>query len=58
LVWKSERRLLGRHRHTWKDNIKINLKETCWDSVGWIHLAADRNRWRPAMNTLMKRRVL
>lgn len=24
------KRLLGRHRHNWKGNIKMNLKETGW----------------------------
>ena len=33
LFWKPEgRRLLGRPRHRWKDNIKMNLRE-----VGWGH---------------------
>jgi hypothetical protein len=31
--------------HRWEDNIKINLKETEWEDVSWIHLAQDRDQW-------------
>jgi len=33
---------LGRPRHIWEDNIKIDLKETVWKVDGWIHLDMDR----------------
>jgi hypothetical protein len=29
-------RLLGRHRCTWKDNIKMNFKEIRFKDVSWI----------------------
>jgi hypothetical protein len=32
---------MGRHRHRWKHNIKINLRETVCEDVDWIHLAHD-----------------
>lgn len=32
-----------RRRH---DNIKMNLKETMSEGVGWTHLVTDRGRWR------------
>jgi len=32
-------RPLGRPRRRWKDNIKTDLKETGWESIGWIDLA-------------------
>jgi hypothetical protein len=35
---------LGRHRRRWKDNIKIDLKETGWKGMNWIHLAQDRDK--------------
>jgi hypothetical protein len=45
LVWKcEERRPLGRPRHRWKDNIKIDLREVGWGSMHWIDMAQDRNR--------------
>jgi hypothetical protein len=40
LVGKSEgKKPLGRLRHIWVDNIKINLKEIGWEGVDWMHLA-------------------
>jgi hypothetical protein len=40
LVGRPEgRRPLGRHRHRWKDNIKLDLKEIMIDVVTWIQLA-------------------
>jgi len=40
LIKKLEgKRPLGRHRHRWEDNIKMDLKEIGMD---WIHLPQDR----------------
>jgi hypothetical protein len=39
------KRLLGRPRHRWVDNIKIDFEERGWGDVDWIGLAQDRNRW-------------
>jgi hypothetical protein len=33
---------LGRPRHRWVDNIKMNLREIEWDGIDWIELAQDR----------------
>jgi hypothetical protein len=44
LVGKSERRLLGRQRRRWLDNIKIDLREIEWDCVDWIDMAQDRDQ--------------
>jgi hypothetical protein len=44
LVKKLDRqRIVGRPRQRWKDNIKTDLKEIKFSSVGWINLAQDRN---------------
>jgi hypothetical protein len=40
-----------------EDNIKIDLRETGWDGVDWIHLAQEKYRWRALMNTVMNLRV-
>jgi hypothetical protein len=54
LVGKPEgKRPLGRPRHRWVDNIKMDLRETGWDGVDWIDLAQDRDNWRSLMNTVM-----
>lgn len=47
LVWKPEvMRLLGRHSLRQEDSIKMNLRETGWEVVDWIHLAQDQP-WSP-----------
>jgi hypothetical protein len=46
LVGKPEgRRTLGRPRHRWEDNIKMDLGEIGSGDVDWIHLAQDGDRW-------------
>jgi hypothetical protein len=58
LVGKPEgKRPLGRPRHRWVDNIKIDLLEIGLGSVDWIGLAQDRNKWRPLVNVVMNLRV-
>jgi hypothetical protein len=47
------KRRLGRHKRSWKDNIKMELRETGWGDVDWIHVDQDRDQWRALMNTVM-----
>jgi hypothetical protein len=51
------KRPLGRRRHRWEDNIKLDLREIGIDGTNWIHLAQDRVRWRAFVNTVMDLRV-
>jgi hypothetical protein len=45
LLGKFEgKRPLGRPRHKWEDNIRIDLREIGWKGVDWMHLAQDRNQ--------------
>jgi hypothetical protein len=54
LVGKPEgRRPLGRPKHRWDDNIKMDLGETWFRDVDWIQLVQDRDRWRALVNTVM-----
>jgi len=54
LVGKPEGKIsLGRYRHRWEDNIKIDLKEVGCGGMNWIDLAQDRDRWRALVNTVM-----
>jgi hypothetical protein len=55
--WPEGRRPLGRPRRRWEDNIKMDLRETGFGDVDWIHLAQDRDRWRALVNTVMNLRV-
>jgi hypothetical protein len=45
LVGKPEKRPLAGPRRRWKDNINIDLRETGFGGVDWIHLVQDMNRW-------------
>jgi hypothetical protein len=51
------RRPLGSLRRRWEDNIKMDLPEIGWESMDWIDLAQDRDRWRAVVNTVMNLRV-
>jgi len=58
LVGKPEgKRPLGRPRHRWEDNIKMNLQEVGCGGMEWIELAQDRDRWRTLVNAVMNLRV-
>ena len=51
------KRSLGRPRHRWEDNIKMDLQEVGDGSMDWIELAQDRSRWRALVNAVMNLRV-
>jgi hypothetical protein len=50
------KRLLGRPRRWWEDNIKIDLIE--WGGMEWIDMAQDRDQWRALVNTSGFHKVL
>jgi hypothetical protein len=57
-MWKPWRkRLLGRPRRRWEDNIKMDLQEVGLGAMDWIELAQNRDRWRALVNGVMKLRV-
>jgi hypothetical protein len=58
LVWRPEgKRPLGRPRHRWEDNIKMDLRDIGIDGANWIRLAQGRVQWRAFVNTVMNLRV-
>ena len=58
LIGKPEgKRLLGRSRRRWKDNIKLYLQDVRCGGMDWIKLAQDRDRWRAPVNAVMNLRV-
>ena len=48
---------LGRPTHTWKDNIKMDLREEGCDPRNWIALAEDRDQWQAYVRVVMNLRV-
>jgi hypothetical protein len=58
LVGKPEgKRPLGRTRHGWEGNIKMNLQEVGLDCGDWRESAQDRDRWRALVSTVKNLRV-
>jgi len=54
LVGKLEgKKPLGRPRHRWEDNTKIDLQEVGCGGMDWIELAKDRDKWRALVNAVM-----
>ena len=49
-------RPLGRPRHRWEDNMKMDLQEV-GGGGDWMELSQDRDRWRALVNTVMNFRV-
>jgi len=57
LVGKPEgRRPLGRPRHRWVDNIRMDLQELRCGDMDWIELAQNRDRWRTLVSAVMNLR--
>jgi hypothetical protein len=58
LLGKPEgKRPLGRPRHKWKDNIKMELQEVGGDCGNWMELAKDRERWQALASMVKNFRV-
>ena len=51
------RRPLGRPRHRWVDNIRMDLQEVGCGYIYWIGLAQDGDRWRTLVSAVMNLRV-
>ena len=58
LVGKPEgKRLLGRPRRRWEDNITMDLQEVGEGCGEWMELAQNRDRWRALVSTVRNLRV-
>ena len=51
------KRLLGRPRRRWEDNIRIDFREVGCDPGEWIALAEDRDQCRTYVRVVMHLRV-
>jgi hypothetical protein len=47
------RRPLGRARHNWVDNIKVDLRQMGWSDIDRVNLAHNRDQWRAVVNMVM-----
>jgi hypothetical protein len=57
VVGKPEgKRPLGRPRHRWEDNIKMDLQEVVWKR-DCINLAQEWDRWQAFVNVVMNIQV-
>jgi hypothetical protein len=58
LVGKPEgKRLLGRPRRRWDDNIKMDLQEAGGGRGDWMELTQDRDGWRALVSKVKNFRV-
>jgi hypothetical protein len=51
------KRPLGKCRHRWENNIKMDLQEVGCGGMDWIQLAQDRDRWRAFVNVVTNLQV-
>jgi hypothetical protein len=59
-VWAGKpegKRALGRPRHKWEDNIKMDLQEVGGCRGYWMVLAQDMDRWRALVGTVSNFRI-
>jgi hypothetical protein len=45
-------RPLGRPRHRWEDNIKVDLQEVGWGDMDGVGLAENRDSWWTVVNVI------
>ena len=48
------KRPLGRLRHRWEDNIRMDLEEI---GINWVYSTQDRNYWRALVNAALNLQV-
>ena len=53
-VTPARKRSLGRPRHRWEDNIRMDLKEIGINMRNWDDSAQDRDYWRALMNVALE----
>ena len=53
----TEKRPLGRPRHRWEENIRMDLEEIGINAGNWVYWAQDRNYWRALVNAALNLRV-
>ena len=49
-AFKIGKRSIGRPRHRWEDNTRMDLKEIGINTRNWVNLVQDRDYWRALVN--------
>jgi hypothetical protein len=57
MVKPERKRPLGKLRHRWEDNNRMDLQKVGWGEMEWIDLAQGRDRWQALVNAVMNLRV-
>ena len=57
LIGKLTGRPIGRPRHRWEDNIRMDLKEIGIYTRNWVVSSQDRDYWRALVNATLNLRV-
>jgi hypothetical protein len=58
LMGKPEiKRLLGKQRCRWVDNVRMDVAEKGRGGADWIGLVQDRDKWKALVNAVMDLRV-
>jgi hypothetical protein len=47
------KRQIGRSRHRWENDIKMDLREIGWGGMDWILLTKDRDQKWALVNTIV-----
>jgi hypothetical protein len=53
----GRKRPLGRPRHRWENNMKMDIRNLGDGVMEWIELAQDRDRWQALVHPVMNFRV-
>jgi hypothetical protein len=51
------KRVPEKTKRRWADNIGMDLRDTGWEDVDWMHLAEDRVQWKALVNTVINIRI-
>ena len=54
----GRKRLHGRSRRRWEDNVKMDRQEVGRVGMDWIAVYKDRDGWRGVVNAVMNLRVI
>ena len=51
------KRRLGKPRHRWEDNIRMDLNEIGIHTRNWVNLVEDKDYWRARVNVALNLRI-